>query len=47
VRDARDTEGPATIELVEEDEAVDEAEALKRVQEMLGAQVAAESEPAE
>ena len=47
VREVRDTGGPATVELVEEDEVVDEAEALKRVQEMLGAQVAADSEPAE
>lgn len=47
VRESRDPEGPATIEIVEEDEVVDEAEALQRVQEMLGAQVAAEAEPAE
>ncbi len=47
VREVRDAGGPATVELVEEDEVVDEAEALKRVQEMLGAQVAADSEPAE
>ena len=39
--------GPAAVEIVEEDEVVDEAEALKRVQEMLGAQVAADAEPAE
>jgi len=47
VREVSDTGGPAVVELVEEDEVVDEAEALKRVQEMLGAQVAAESEPAD
>ncbi|MGH2540202.1 MAG: DNA polymerase III subunit gamma/tau [Actinomycetota bacterium] len=47
VREVRDTAGPATVELVEEDEVVDEAEALKRVQEMLGAQVAADAERAE
>jgi DNA polymerase-3 subunit gamma/tau len=47
VREVRDTGGPASVELVEEDEVVDEAEALKRVQEMLGAQVAADAEPAE
>jgi hypothetical protein len=47
VREARDAGGPAVVELVEEDEVLDEAEALKRVQEMLGAQVAAESEPAD
>jgi hypothetical protein len=47
VREVRDAGGPASVELVEEDEAVDEAEALKRVQEMLGAQVAADAEPAD
>jgi DNA polymerase-3 subunit gamma/tau len=47
VREVRDVAGPAAVEIVEEDEVVDEAEALKRVQEMLGAQVAAETEPAE
>ncbi len=47
VREVRDAAGPATVEIVEEDEVVDEAEALKRVQEMLGAQVAAEAERAE
>jgi DNA polymerase-3 subunit gamma/tau len=47
VREVRDAGGPASIELVEEDEVVDEAEALKRVQEMLGAQVAADAEPAD
>ena len=47
VREVRDAGGPATVELVEEDEVVDEAEALKRVQEMLGAQVAADPEPAD
>ena len=33
--------------IVEEEEVVDEAEALQRVQEMLGAQVTADAEPAE
>jgi DNA polymerase-3 subunit gamma/tau len=47
VREVRDPGGPGVVELVEEDEVVDEAEALKRVQEMLGAQVAAEHEPAD
>ena len=47
VREVRDAGGPTTIEIVEEDEVVDEAEALKRVQEMLGAQVAADAERAE
>jgi hypothetical protein len=47
VRESREPDGPAAVEIVEEDEVVDEAEALKRVQEMLGAQVAAEAEPAE
>ena len=48
VREVRDAApGPAVVELVEEDEVVDEAEALKRVQEMLGAQVAADAEPSE
>jgi DNA polymerase-3 subunit gamma/tau len=47
VREVRDTGGPASVELVEEEEVVDETEALKRVQEMLGAQVAAEAEPVE
>jgi DNA polymerase-3 subunit gamma/tau len=46
VREVRDG-GPATVEIVEEDEVVDEAEALKRVQEMLGAQVAIDAESAE
>jgi len=47
VREVRDAAGPAAVEIVEEDEVIDEAEALRRVQEMLGAQVAAETEPAE
>jgi DNA polymerase-3 subunit gamma/tau len=47
VREVRDAGGPATVEIVDEDEVVDESEALRRVQEMLGAQVAAETEPAE
>ena len=47
VREVRDSGGPASVELVEEDEVVDEAEALRRVQEMLGAQVTADAEPAE
>jgi DNA polymerase III subunit gamma/tau len=39
VRESRDPDGGvATVEIVEEDEAPDEAEALRRVQEMLGAQ---------
>jgi DNA polymerase-3 subunit gamma/tau len=47
VREGRDPDGPAAVEIVDDDEVVDEAEALKRVQEMLGAQVAADAEPAE
>ncbi len=47
VREVRDVGGPASVEIVEEDEVVDEAEALRRVQEMFGAQVAAEAESAE
>ncbi len=47
VREVRDLGGPATVEIVEEDEVVDEAEALRRVQEMLGAQVAGDAERAE
>jgi DNA polymerase-3 subunit gamma/tau len=48
VREVRDAGGPATVEIVEEEDTeLDEAEALKRVQEMLGAQVAADGEPAE
>ena len=48
VREVRDAAGPATVAIVEEEEeVVDEAEALKRVQEMLGAQVAADAERAE
>ena len=47
VREVRDATGPATIEIVEEDEVVDEAEALKRVQEMLGAQVSGDAERVE
>jgi DNA polymerase-3 subunit gamma/tau len=47
VREVRDAGGPASVELVEDDEVVDEAEALKRVQEMLGAQVTADAEPTE
>ena len=39
VRESRDPlGGPAAVEVVEEDEVPDEAEALRRVQEMLGAQ---------
>jgi hypothetical protein len=39
VRESRDPVGaPAAIEVLEEDEVPDEAEALRRVQEMLGAQ---------
>ena len=47
VREVRDGGAPATMEIVEDDEVVDEAEALKRVQEMLGAQVAADAERVE
>jgi DNA polymerase III subunit gamma/tau len=47
VREVRESGGPAAVEIVEEDEVVDEAEALKRVQEMLGAQVSADAESAE
>jgi DNA polymerase-3 subunit gamma/tau len=47
VREVREPGGPAVVEIVEEDEVVDEAEALRRVQQMLGAQVAADAEPAE
>ena len=47
VREMRDGAGPATIEIVEDDEVVDEAEALKRVQEMLGAQVATDAQRVE
>ena len=47
VREVRDATGPATIEIVEEDEVVDEAEALKRVQEMLGSQVSGDAERVE
>jgi len=39
VRETREpTGGPPIVELVEEGEEPDEAEALRRVQEMLGAQ---------
>jgi DNA polymerase-3 subunit gamma/tau len=47
VREVREPGGPAVVEIVEEDEVVDEAEALRRVQQMLGAQVAVDAEPAE
>jgi DNA polymerase III subunit gamma/tau len=49
VREHRDPSGgPAAVEIVDEEEAPDEAEALRRVQEMLGAQVSGESSgPAE
>jgi hypothetical protein len=47
VREVREAGGPAVVEIVEEDEVVDEAEALRRVQQMLGAQVAVDAEPAE
>jgi len=40
VREMRDSTGPAELELVEEEEVPDQAEALRRVQEMLGAQPA-------
>jgi DNA polymerase III subunit gamma/tau len=39
--------GPASIEIVDEEEAPDEAEALRRVQEVLGAQVSHDPGPAE
>ncbi len=39
VREARESwRGPALVELVDEEEVPDDAEALRRVQEMLGAQ---------
>jgi hypothetical protein len=39
VRETREPSGgPALVELVDEEEVPDEAEALRRVQEMLGAQ---------
>ena len=49
VREARDLGGgPAVVEIVDEEEPPTEEEALRRVQEMFGAQVAAEAaEPAE
>ena len=40
VRELREQGGPATLELIEEEEVPDQAEALRRVQEMLGAQPA-------
>jgi DNA polymerase-3 subunit gamma/tau len=40
VRELRETGGPAELELVEEEDVPDQAEALRRVQEMLGAQPA-------
>jgi hypothetical protein len=44
VREHRDPSGgPAAVEIVDEEETPDEAEALRRVQEMLGAQVSGES----
>ncbi|MGZ4110386.1 MAG: DNA polymerase III subunit gamma/tau, partial [Actinomycetota bacterium] len=48
VREARDPAGgPSLIEIIDEEEAPSEEEALRRVQEMFGAQVGAEAEPAE
>jgi len=48
VREARDPAGgPSLIEIIDEEEPPSEEEALRRVQEMFGAQVAAEAEPAE
>jgi hypothetical protein len=45
VREAREpASGPAAVELVEEEEPPSEEVALRRVKEMLGAQVAAEPE---
>jgi DNA polymerase III subunit gamma/tau len=38
VRELKTVDGPAAVEVVDEDPAPDEAEALRRVQEMLGAQ---------
>jgi len=40
VRELREPAGAPTLELVEEEEVPDQAEALRRVQEMLGAQPA-------
>jgi hypothetical protein len=38
VRESRDPGGPAVVEVVDDEEAPDEAEALRRLQEVLGAQ---------
>jgi DNA polymerase-3 subunit gamma/tau len=46
VRESREPAGgPAVIELVEEEDAPSDEEALRRVQEMLGAQLAGDAEP--
>jgi DNA polymerase-3 subunit gamma/tau len=46
VRESREPEGgPAVIELVEEEDTPSDEEALRRVQEMLGAQLAGDAEP--
>jgi hypothetical protein len=47
VRESREPAGgPAVVELVEEEDAPTDEEALRRVQEMLGAQLAGDVEPA-
>jgi hypothetical protein len=40
VRETREAGGPPVIELVEEEDVPDDAEAMRRVKEMLGAQPA-------
>jgi hypothetical protein len=48
VREARDPAGgPSLIEIIDEEEPLSEEDALRRVQEMFGAQVSAEAKPAE
>ncbi len=48
VREHRDPSGgPASIEIVDEEDAPDEEEALRRVQEMLGAQVTGDASPSD
>jgi DNA polymerase III subunit gamma/tau len=48
VREHRDPSGgPASIEIVDEEDAPDEEEALRRVQEMLGAKVTGDSSPSD
>jgi hypothetical protein len=47
VRESREPAGgPAVVELVEEEDPPSDEEALRRVQEMLGAQLAGDAEPA-